>query len=585
MPNNDEHLKGILRRIDGRGYGAYKDLSRESITFLDAPIAFTLFFAYIQGDPFASPSKVIATISSEQSAFPDACTSSEARIIALCDYLTRRVAERAASIRSRRGSGKSGLIAIETPGQKILPNTATLLREDGSIELRLEVGLPARGRRIDGHAAIKMLCEDLPNIIAEAIPFAIQNRTALSRHLEVFEDSVWLREQLDPRGLVAFVIDGATLPRAAGDDDGPMEGAGVVPFVSPPELRVNFTLPNAGAVEGMGIPRGVTAIVGGGYHGKSTLLQAISHGVYDHIPGDGREFVVTDARAVKVRAEDGRSITGVDISSFIDGLPGDRSTRRFTSADASGSTSQAASIIEALEVGATTLLMDEDTCATNFMIRDVKMQHLIAAGDEPITPFIDRVRTLHEEEGVSTVLVIGGCGDYFEVTDLVIAMRAYSARDVTERAHEIAGDPRFGQGRQRLASPPPASFGTPRVIDPGSIDASKGKRAVKTRVFDAHRASFGESELDLSGVEQIAHTAQTRAILEAMIWCKKQLERDATSGEGTTLASLLDALEDRISERGLLTIAGRDRGDLAMFRRFELAAALSRYRALELLGE
>ena len=579
----------MLTRIDGKSYKVYKGLSGKRFTFPDDD--FDLTFEYIQGDPFASPSKLTLAIPPEGSGLPPWATSTPERRIALCDFLARRVADAISSRGSNRsGSGKSGLIAIEQPGQKIARTSAVVMLDDGTIEVRLVMGLPARGRRIAGHDAARLVCDDLPSIVLRSIPFASQDEAKLAQHLEVFEDSVWLRAQLAARDLVAFVIDGATLPRRAGDSDLPLESDEVVPFLSPDELRVTFDLPNAGAIEGMGVPGGVTAIVGGGYHGKSTLLQALSHGVYDHIPGDGREFVVTERNAVKIRAEDGRSITGVDISAFIGGgagkLPGGRDTRAFSSADASGSTSQAASIIEAIEVGATTLLMDEDTCATNFMIRDARMQRLIASEDEPITPFIDRVRELYEEHGVSTILVIGGCGDYFEVTDHVIAMRAYRARDVSARARDIARSQEISERRSLEASPLTDFLpdNTARCIDPRSLDPRKGNRVVKTRAFDTHRASFGERELDLSGVEQIVHIAQTRAILDAMVWCKKRLERDDLLGEDITLADLLDELEACIAqdERGLLAIAHRDRGDLAMFRRFELAAALSRYRDLKL---
>ena len=101
----------------------------------------------------------------------------------------------------------------------------------------------------------------------------------------------------------------------------------------------------------MGIRKGITLIVGGGYHGKSTLLKALEAGVYNHIAGDGREFVITDDTAFKLRAEDGRSITGVDISPFIKNLPNKKDTVHFSTEDASGSTSQAANLMEALESG------------------------------------------------------------------------------------------------------------------------------------------------------------------------------------------------------------------------------------------
>ena len=198
-----------------------------------------------------------------------------------------------------------------------------------------------------------------------------------------------------------------------------------------------MTLPNNGEITGMGIRKGVTLIVGGGYHGKSTLLNALEYGIYNHIPDDGREFVVTNADAVKIRAEDGRSIQSLNIDPFISNLPFDQDTTEFSTANASGSTSQAANILEALEVGASTLLLDEDTLATNFMIRDIRMKTLIAKEKEPITPFVEHVRSLYEEKGISTVIVMGGSGDYFSLADVVIGMIEYSPHDLTSQAHQI----------------------------------------------------------------------------------------------------------------------------------------------------
>lgn len=210
----------------------------------------------------------------------------------------------------------------------------------------------------------------------------------------------------------------------------------------------------------MGIPHGVTLFVGGGFHGKTTVLKALEVGIYNHIPMDGREFVVMDPNAVKIRSEDSRSVVCCDISAFIDNLPFKQDTTQFSTADASGSTSQAANIVEALEVGASTLLIDEDTCATNFMIRDWKMQQLVAKEKEPITPFISKVRALFHQHGVSSVLVIGGAGDYFSVADHVIMMDAYEPRDVTDQAKEIARqhgeirqDTSFGGFKTRIPLP------------------------------------------------------------------------------------------------------------------------------------
>ena len=308
------------------------------------------------------------------------------------------------------------------------------------------VGLPARGRRVLGRQAAAMLCDDVPKIVNNTLKYASIDKKRLTAHLNAAEDADTLLAQLPELGLVAFVVDSSILPRRSGVDDRPLRGDHVIPFRSPDSLRVEVTLPHAGRVTGMGFPMGVTLIVGGGYHGKSTLLSALERGVYNHIPGDGRELVVTDPTAVKIRAEDGRRVEGVDIRPFINNLPDDSNAAAFRTDNASGSTSQAANIIEALEVGAKTLLLDEDTCATNLIIRDARMQTLVEKSGEPITPFVDRVRQLSDEQGVSSILVLGGSGDYFDVADTIIRMDAYTPRDVTVKAQAIAS--RQPTGRQ-----------------------------------------------------------------------------------------------------------------------------------------
>jgi len=392
---------------------------------------------------------------------------------------------------------------------------------------------------------------------------------ALLHHIETAETADWLRQSLAPQGLVTFIADGAVLPRQSGVDDQPLSDG--IPFQSPPSLRVELTDPKGEPIRGMGIPAGVTLIVGGGYHGKSTLLRAIERGIYNHIPGDGRERVVTDPQAVKVRAEDGRSIAGVDISPFINQLPQGRSTTRFYTQNASGSTSQAATTIEALEAGASMLLVDEDTAATNFMIRDRRMQALIAKDKEPITPFIDKVRQLYTDLGVSTILVMGGSGDYFDVADTVIAMENFQPQEVTQQARAIAQQ--YATGRAPEGG---TQFGslTPRML---SVTAQPpDDRPPKRKVRDLDTIVLGNTEIDLSAVEQLVETGQLRAIAVALTYIQ-QYYLDGRH----TLTETLDAVMAAIESSGFDDLTNLPEGDLARFRRFELAAALNRWRWFE----
>jgi predicted ABC-class ATPase len=567
--STSDDLRHALQRIDGRPYPVYKDIKGR----YEFP-GFTLSVDHVQGDPFAAPSRVRVQVPLARAGFPETCWEHPSPRLGVCSYLAGRFAAEAARRSSRLGSGKGGAVRIDAPGQEVLETTAAFVSR-GALEVRFTVGLPARGRRIMGRAAAGILCDTVPEIADRSLLHGNLDPAEVRRAADANEDADALRAQLPRLGLVAFVADGAVLPRRSGVDPRPM-GRKAVPFRSPGSLRMAVDLPHAGQVTGMGIPRGVTLIVGGGFHGKSTLLDALELGVYNHRPGDGRELVVTDPGAVKIRAEDGRPVVGVDISPFISSLPGGFDTRAFSTQDASGSTSQAANIIEALEAGASALLVDEDTSATNFMIRDHRMQELIAKNHEPITPFVDKVQQLWEDHGVSTVLVMGGSGDYFDVAETVVAMTAYEPRDVTAPARAIAqryraerkpeGGEHFGEITRRAPLGP-------------SLDPSKGRREESVKSRGVKAVLFGTEEIDLSAVEQIVHPGQLRAVGAALL----QVRRLADGKR--TVAEVLDRVERALDESGLDALSDRPLGDLARFRRLELAAALNRIRSLEVAAE
>lgn len=561
-----EDLAQSLRRLEGAPYPAYKDLAGRWRAG-----GFVLCLDHVQGDPFASPSRLRVLVEGGMAGLPEWTRSSRGRRVTAADFLLRRFRDVLQGASGWRGSGKSGRLEVVLPGQEVLERTAVLVREGGAVEARFRAGLPARGRRILGGEAQAMLCRAVPAAVEAGLRFASLDEAAMRRHVEAVEDAQALRASLEERGLVAFVADGAILPRRSGVDDRPLEGPRAVPFASPESLRVTLEAPNAGPIRGMGIPRGVTLITGGGYHGKSTLLRAIERGVYDHVPGDGRERVVAVADAVKVRAEDGRAIAGTDISNFIDGLPGGQDTRCFSTENASGSTSQAAAIVEALEVGARCLLLDEDTSATNFMIRDARMQRLVAREHEPITPFLDRVRALADDLGVSVVLVVGGSGDYFDVADTVIAMRAFRPEEVTARAREITRAMPSARGER----PRPWRALRPRIPDPASIDPSRGRREVRIRAQREDRVQFGKEEVELAAVEPLVEVAQVRAVAGALVWARGR----AIDGH-RSLPEAFAIVMEAVAKGGLEALQDRPDGDLAGFRIHELAAFLNRLRSL-----
>jgi predicted ABC-class ATPase len=565
MPPTASDLCQTLDRLDGRSYKAYKDL-QGAYTFEN----FTLHIDHVQGDPFAAPSRLRVVVPQDKAHFPDHTYIGPSRRLALCSYLALRFSEQSQALSRRRGSGKSGLIQIDAPGQQIIERTCISIGSN-AVEARFTVGLPASGRRIAGRQAAELLGNDIPHCVAQALFYAALDADEIESWIHTNEDAEALRAQLEPRGLVAFISVDAVLPRRSGVDDRPLQ-QDAIPFAVPPELAVELDTPNSGPMRGMGIPRGVTLIVGGGFHGKSTLLRALERGVYNHRPQDGRHRSVTVANAIKIRAEDGRRVENVDISPFINGLPFGQDTRTFGSDNASGSTSQAANIIEALEVGAAVLLIDEDTAATNFMIRDARMQRLIAPGHEPITPLVDRVRPLYEEHGVSTIVVAGGSGDYFDVADTVIACENYLPRLATDQARAIAAA--YPNDRRRQGHD---AFGTigQRVPLPSAPEPSTGSRSRKVKSRRTATILWGREEIDLAGVEQLVDPSQTRAIAAALLYAEKNCI-DGTQ----TLRQIIDQVQAAIASGGLDILSPYPVGDHAAFRPLELAATLNRLRSL-----
>ena len=579
---DSEHLRRILARIDGRGYKAYKDL-QGAYDFE----GFTLHVDHVQGDPYASPSKVRVRVGQRTAQLPGELFDDRVRRIALEDFLARQARQAIRDLaRGNRGTGKSGLITVDAGGQEVLERTAVIVASNW-VEARLHVGLPAAGRRVLARQAETMLCRELPRIVERALIWPNLPRRGGQAFVECVENQEHIRRRLDAMELVAFVSDGAVLPRESGASDRPLPREHAVPFQSPRSLRVTLELPDPvptpqgpqAALSGLGIPRGVTLIVGGGYHGKSTLLKALERGVYAHIPGDGREYVVTHRDTVKIRAEDGRRVERVDISPFVGDLPYGRSTTAFSTDDASGSTSQAANIVEALEAGAGALLLDEDTSATNFMVRDARMQALVHKEHEPITPFLDRVRELYDNFGVSTVLVMGGCGDYFDVADTVIMMRDYLPIDVTPEAKRIARD---HASQRRVETTCPLAGVSPRVPLADSFDPSRGRREVKIDAKAVDLILFGTDPINLRNVEQLVDLSQTRAVGYAVHLAARRF----MDGQAT-LREVADAVEEFLDRRGLDALAPFRRGeehpgDFARPRGHEIVAAINRLRTVRM---
>ena len=561
-------LRSLLNRIDHRGYPAYKD-TRGMYQFP----GYVLSIDHVQGDPFASPSKVSVHVKGKTAAFPQELYQDTHQRIALQDELTRQFGRRAEQFAFKaKGSGKSGLISVSRCCQEVLERTACRIdAATGDVVLRMEIGFPANGRTINARELEKILFDFVPECVKHALFYKNMDANRLRAIIDLAEDQHYIREMLPRMGLCAFVADGSILPRESGISPRPMKGG--VKFRSPEELKVTMELPHRGKITGMGIKKGITLIVGGGYHGKSTLLKALELGVYDHIAGDGREYVITDDTAMKIRAEDGRSIQKTDISMFINDLPNGKDTVRFCTEDASGSTSQAANVVESIEAGSSLLLIDEDTSATNFMIRDELMQRVIHRDMEPITPFIERIRELYDEYGISTIIVAGSSGAYFHIADTIIQMDRYVPKDITVYAKKEA------ESYPVITGPEGAAVRPHFKRCPKASPAFKGNDRIKMKTLSKEGVMINKETIDLRYVEQITDSEQ----VTALGYCMRYAQKHILDGR-KDLRQVVEELE-KARDKGTLSAlceSSSSISSMAMPRKQEIFACFNRYRGLKL---
>ncbi|WP_060981335.1 ABC-ATPase domain-containing protein [Vibrio splendidus] len=542
-----DQLTAKLKKLEKQNYRAYQQIKGQ-YDFAD----FELHIDHIQGDPYASASRFRATRAWSLTGLDWLKEKSYEYQVAARDFIARSFSEFAK---------QESTVSIALTGQTVLDNTAVVFTEHG-IEIRFRINLPADGRSILAKKANNIITFYLPKFIRRATLERELNIDAMIKHCETIEDQEALRAQLEENNLAAFVANGSVLPRIAGNCDLPMKDA--VPFVAPESLSVTLNTPNQGDVTGLGIPKGITLIVGGGFHGKSTLLNAVERSIYNHIPGDGREGIVTAIDTMKIRAEDGRCVHSLNLSNYINHLPMQKDTSNFSTQDASGSTSQAAWLQESIEAGVQTLLIDEDTSATNFMIRDERMQALVSKGAEPITPLVDRIGQLREETGISTIVVMGGSGDYLDVADTVIQMHDYQAVNVTEKAQEvIAQHPtqRTNECETALETFMPRSLNRASLMN----ILTDGKFRVNAKGKESLR--FGKEFADLSALEQLESPSEVNAIG----WAWFQFAQ--TPGWSNNPAKEFNAILENEWHANMPNY-----GDLAKPRTLDVMAALNRMR-------
>ena len=585
-------LTSHLHAIDGRSYAAYKAI----VGRYRSPLGWVLYIDRIQPDPYAPPTAIRVVL-------PLALTGADARLTGTNETLTgtnepltgtnshltasptRAVALRDYLARTLRELLKGQAISIAPAGQEILERSSVNLHETWQddfstpafnapgpyLELRLRWSLPAFGREIAGRQAARNLNLDLARAVAGLDLRESELGAEAWKHCQVAEDHAALQEILVERGWVAFLADGANLARRSGVSQLPLEGG--VPLTAPETLAQTVQLPHAGVVRGTAIPAGVTVIAGGGYHGKSTLLNAIARGIYPHIPGDGRELVATVPEAMAVRAADGRAVTGVDLRPFISHLPGrDADPAQFTTANASGSTSQAASIMESLELwgqsAQAALLLDEDTCATNLLIRDQRMRALVSSEREPITPLVDRIRALHRERGISTLIVMGGSGDYLDVADQVLIMDSYRLVDATAQARQVCDS----QPRMDTSLP---DFPLPAQRLPQRPEA-KRRGPSRTRALGTQRLVLDRHEVDVADVSGLVDEGQALAVA----WALRALLERHFDGR-TSLSQALAQVAKRLDDVGLDALGEAHPAFLVRPRLVDVGAAVNRLRSLQ----
>ena len=578
-----------IRSLQGKNYGLYKSLADRSWDFGD----FVLEFLHVQGDPYAPASRVMIKASLLMLGFPSEWGGSFERRLALSDYLYRRLS---ALVREKYPD-RDAAVVFDTAGPEMLVRNA-LWVDNGELRACLQVRLPGDGRKIQAEAAAEILTMVLPDLVSAALYNSGESKPdgvepELVEHYRVLAERKEILSQLEERGLCAFVPDGAVLPRASGLSEAPMEGA--VPFAAPEEMAVTLVA-NGREIRGMGIPKGITVISGGAFHGKSTLLQALTKSVYPHIPGDGREGVVVSESAVRVGVEDGRSVRGTDLSQFVRDLPGGISTKNFTTACASGSTSEAANLMEAMEAGSDVFLIDEDSSAVNFLIRDVRVRRLLGDDREPLIPLTDRIR---EIKGRSFILVAGACGDFLDLADNIIVMASYKAECARINGKNVAAglaDSVFGSAAGMVGVdgakivPGLPAFVEPQCRDfaeyvkpllPSLRPASAVERQVKVKISGDTLLQIGFLVSDTSKAGALVDKQQRfGAGFMLLNLCQNAASNNDANGESAkaTIMERINALCEKIKNVGFRNLPQGLSREMSLPRPIDIACVLYRLR-------
>ncbi|MCE5249834.1 ABC-ATPase domain-containing protein [bacterium] len=564
---NKRDLRKLIQTINERETDAYAELTGE-YDFSD----FVLTVDYVAHDVSRVSARMRVRVLFEAAKFPHDVFTPKSREIGARDFLVRSFDMRSGRYTVRASGVKGGRIFIDRPGQEMLESTAVVLGKT-YIEVRFTAELPVRKGKVDSSSAAELLMESIPRVVLESLIFKNVDGDRLAEWIEAYEDADAVRAQLSSHNLVAFIADGSILPRKGADDPRPAEEK-AHEFTAPDELAVTLDLPNRGHVRGLGIPAGITLLTGGRFHGKSTVLRALELGVYNHIPGDGRTYVITVSDAAGIHAETGRRIERVNLTPFFGSGGSGIDTANFSSENATATESIAANIMETLEIGSSLLLFDEDSLPADMIVRDARMQALIPKDDEPSATLIDILPVLRDEMNVSAIIALSGAGDYFDIADTVIAMKRYSPVAVTAKARKIAADKPSGRKKER-----PGDIGkclTGRLPLEHSFEPDKTARSDAPKPSEKMCVQYGSDFIDISRVRQVVNPSQARAISRSLALVHRLI------GSSGSLGDVVKKVINRIETVGLDTLSSRMMGDLAMFRAHELAAALNRMRKLKI---
>jgi predicted ABC-class ATPase len=533
---------------------------------------YVLKVSQVPSESLEQPALFIVRVPQTIAGFAPHLFSTPVRRTALEDFLTRRIAEQIDVLAhyDEQGLSRRHLMVAE-PGQKILPRTSLLVTEE-YVEARIYVRLPQRDGRIDADRVKDIFFDELTSVVNHSLIACNLDEQEMNHFVDVMEDADQIRQMLPTRGLVSFVGEGS-LPARLGDSDYPAF-ENTTPLTMDESLLVDVDTPNAGTVKGLGVPTGVTLIVGDEYSSRAALMRAIASGIYNHVPGDGREQVITVPDAVHVAAETGRSIQKVDISSMIPAQSGVRSDA-FSAEQADACSAQAAAMVEALEVGARALLFDESESSAAFLTQDTRLMGLMPEAGARVTPLSARARQLADDLGVS-IIVAGSASvaEFIPVADTILKIEAGRVSDVTDAAKKMDLNQLVTDSELVDVS---SLVEKNRWVVPTSIDASAGPHDQMIKAEAVDLLQFGRSVIQLRNTSQIADKHQTATIGLILYYAKLRY-----MDEGRPIREIMDLIDRDLGTEGLECLSRDLRGDLARPRRYEIAAALNRLETMRI---